>query len=137
MGTQMAVQAGFRYQDCIEEAPLSGPRSTLVGFAPAIMGDLMDFSNERRRWGFNKNNFIVNIARPIEEKGVTCADIHEVCVERGMELFENGLDSRKADVQGQYAPFVTNSNLEHFVQCANDEISAICSDFKDPLCTES
>jgi len=136
--TQMAVQAGFRYKNCIKEAPFGGfAKSTLVAWSPAIMGDLMDFSKERRRWGFNKNNFIVNIAEPIEEQGVTCENMYQVCNAKAMIMFMNGLGERETAIKNKYNPFVDDSNIEYFRGCGNAEISAICADFKAPLCSSN
>lgn len=132
----MAAEAGFRYKTCIRKSRFGGfSKFILVAWAPAILGDLMDFSTERRRWGFNKNNFITNIAQPLA--GVDCDSVLPLCNLKAMRIFQNGLDERKAHVQSKYLPFVSSSNIDFFVECALEEVPAICSEYKALVCPES
>jgi len=134
----MASQAGFRYKTCIKNAPFGGfSKFMLQAWAPAILGNLMNFKIEedRRRWGFNKNNFITNIAEPLED--TECHSVAQLCTIKAMRTFINGLDDNQATVMTNYFPFVTSSNIEYFVGCAYEEIPVICSEYKELVCPES
>lgn len=134
--TTMSAQAGFRYRQCIKASPIRGFTKMILGmWAPAILGEIMDFStDERRRWGFNKNNFITNIAEPME--GVACASTQQVCTIKAMRLFNNRLVENQSNVLSKYFPFVTSDNIEFFVGCAYEEIPRICNEYKTLMCSE-
>lgn len=133
--TTMSAQAGFRYKNCIKDAPFGGfTKMILTAWSPAILGDLMDFSTERRRWGFNKNNFVENIALPME--GLACESIYQVCTIKAMRVFQSGLAENQSSVMSKYFPFVSSTNIDFFVGCAYEEIPAICSEFKTLMCSE-
>lgn len=130
----MAVQAGFRFKECITNAPFGGfAKMILTQFAPSILGDLMNFETDRRRWGFNKNNFIDNIAEQL--KGVPCDGLYEMCKDEVARVYQEGLEENQADVAASY-PFVS-SQMDHFLTCAEAEIPAICTDYQNLACPAS
>lgn len=130
----MAVQAGFRYKQCVEAAPFGGfAKIVLSQFAPSILGDLLNFETARRRWGFNKNNFITNIAEPLN--GVSCEDVYGQCVSEATRVYQEGLAGNQADVASNY-PFMSG-NIDFFTTCAEEEIADICNDYKNLACPVS
>lgn len=110
----------------------------IVMFSPTIFGRLMTFetnTEDRRRWGFNRNNFIANVAEPLDVEGWTCEDLYSKCTDKAMQVFQDGLEDNEADVASRY-PFAAG-NMDALVLCASEEVLDICADYKNLMCPGS
>lgn len=132
----MAAQAGFRYKACVNAAPIPGAKKILaLSFAPAIMGELLNFelapkSEDRRRWGFHKNNFVANVVDKLNLED--CDNVLEECHTVATEVYGGPLIPNTASLAQNY-PFMTDY-LRYFLDCAGAEIEGVCNDLKAQVC---
>lgn len=133
--THIAVTAGFRYKTCVGGLSWSNSMNKMMAeaFAGNMFGIFLDFSTERRRFGFNKDHFLNNV---VAEMDVGCADGKEAfladCQTLSEERVNANMNSAIAKFEADFSFLLENT--QGCMQCATNEIPQVCEDWHSELC---
>lgn len=135
----IAVYAGFRFRRCAHALPAwntPAEKMYIRIYAGALHGIFVNLeSDNRRRFGFNVNNFLYNVAERLSN---TCENGEEAvvseCRTRTVFLMNLNIGKSLAEFTENFAQLTDGT--DGLIECALAEVRQICTDYYEELCLD-